>query len=81
MLPRTWKGNPDNWFYKAGFDWVGIVSWLAGVLFTVLVLTDYSVFLGIVLSLVLYIALRKVVPEKRNVVEEEPEVAEEAQVA
>ena len=29
----------------------------------------------------LYIALRKVVPEKRNVVEEEPEAAEEAQVA
>ena len=38
-------------------------------------------FLGIVLSFVLYIVLRKVVPEKRNVVEEEPEVAEEAQVA
>ena len=75
------KGNPDNWFYKTGFDWVGIVSWLAGVLFTVLVLTDYSVFLGIVLSFVLYIALRKVVPEKRNVAEEEPEAAEEAQVA
>ena len=75
------KGNPDNWFYKAGFDWVGIVSWLAGVLFTVFVLTDYSVFLGIVLSFVLYIVLRKVVPEKRNVVEEEPEVAEEVQVA
>ena len=72
------KGKPENWFYKAGFDWVGIASWLAGVLFTVFVVTDYSVFLGIVLSFVLYIVLRKLVPETRNVVEEPSEAAGEA---
>ena len=74
MVADYWiirKGDPEKWFYKDGFDWVGIISWAAGVIFTFVFATDYAIFIGIVLSFVLYLALRKVVPEKHNVVEEE----------
>lgn len=74
MVADYWiirKGDPEKWFYKDGFDWVGIISWAAGVIFTFLFATDYAVFIGIVISFVLYLVLRKVIPEKRSVVEEE----------
>lgn len=73
MVADYWiirKGNPEEWFYKDGFDWVGITSWAAGVIFTFVFGTDYAIFVGIVLSFVLYLILRKVIQEKQNVVEE-----------
>lgn len=73
MIADYWicrKGNPDKWFYKDGFDWVGVVSWIAGVVLTSIMGTDFSVFLGMFLSFILYILLRKVLPEKKTVVAE-----------
>lgn len=73
MIADYWvvrKGNPENWFYKDGFDWVGIISWAAGVALTFAFGNDYAIFIGIVLSFVLYLLLRKVIKEKRNIVDE-----------
>lgn len=73
MVADYWiirKGDPEKWFYKDGFDWVGIISWAAGVVFTFVFGTDYAIFIGIVLSFALYLVLRKAIPEKQNVVEE-----------
>ena len=73
MVADYWiirKGNPEKWFYKDGFDWVGIISWAAGVIFTFIFGNDYAVFIGIVLSFVLYLILRKIIQEKQNIVDE-----------
>ena len=73
MVADYWvvrKGNPEKWFYKDGFDWVGIISWAVGVIFTFIYGNDYAIFIGIVLSFVLYLILRKIIPEKANVVQE-----------
>lgn len=73
MVADYWiirKGNPDNWFYKDGFDWIGIISWAAGVVYTLVGGTDYAIFIGIVISFVLYLVLRKFIKEKRRVVDE-----------
>ncbi len=73
MVADYWivrKGDPEKWFYKDGFDWVGIISWVAGVVFTFIFGTDYAIFIGIVISFVLYLVLRKLIREKQNVVDE-----------
>lgn len=73
MVADYWivrKGDPEKWFYKDGFDWVGIISWVAGVVFTFIFGTDYAIFIGIVISFVLYLVLRKFIREKQNVVDE-----------
>lgn len=67
----TRKGDVNRWFYKAGIDPVGVISWIAGVILTVLAGTDLAVFVGMVLSFALYIVLRKIVPEKTSKVAEE----------
>lgn len=73
MIADYWfyrKADPDKWFYKEGIDWVAVISWAAGVALTVVMSTDLAVFIGMVLSFVLYLILRKFIPEKRNIVVE-----------
>lgn len=70
------KGDVNNWFFKSGFDFVGIISWVAGVVLTAVLGTDLSVFIGMELSFVLYIVLRKFVPEKKKEVIEETKAVE-----
>lgn len=73
MIADYWilrRGNVEKWFYKDGFDWVGILSWAAGMVLTFMIGTDLAVFLGMLLSFLLFILLRKLIPEKQDMVQE-----------
>lgn len=53
------KGKTANWFYRDGFNWLGILSWIAGILVSKLIPGDYALVAGMVGAGVLYIVLTK----------------------
>ena len=68
MIADYWiirKGNKDNWSYGEGFSWCGIIAWIAGVVTTFL-MGSIGLFVGAFVSLVVFVILKKIIPENEN---------------
>lgn len=68
MVADYWilrKGKKENWAYKEGFSWCGIIAWLAGVVTTFL-MSSIGLFVGAFVSVAVFIILKKIIPEKET---------------
>lgn len=64
MMADYWimrKGKKENWAYRDGFSWCGIIAWLAGVVTTFL-MSSIGLFIGAFVSVAVYIVLKKIIP-------------------
>ncbi|MCF7942045.1 MAG: cytosine permease [Spirochaetia bacterium] len=65
MIADYWirnKGNPETWEPQAGFNWAGIISWLAASAIGLLVTWGSQAINAIVAAGVLYLILSKIIP-------------------
>ena len=69
MVAEYWiigKGKPENWHPTQGFNWIGIIALIIGVVVSILIPTGIPSINGTIISLLAYLILRKVMPEPKK---------------
>lgn len=58
------KGRAENWSAAEGIDWVGVLAWAVGCVGSYYIPSGYALYLGFLISMILYAVLRKLFPQK-----------------
>ena len=58
------KGCADAWGYCKGFNWAGVIAWVAGAAVSIYVPLSGAIFIGFAGSALLYVVLYRVLPKK-----------------
>lgn len=58
------KAKAENWGYTKGFNWAGIIAWALGCVIAIKLPVSYAIFVGFFVSVILYVALYKLLPKQ-----------------
>lgn len=60
------KGSASAWGYCKGFNWAGVIAWVAGAAVSIYVPLSGAIFLGFAVSALLYVVLYYLLPKKEE---------------